>query len=67
MLISVTKPLGEHVMKAHLHGLASSTFQLEKDGEGGETELWSQEKRMEASWFAVKAGVKRRVVMRKSK
>jgi len=53
-------------MKAHLHGLASSIFQLEKDGEGGEAEVWSQEERMETSWFAVQAGVKRRV-MRKSK
>jgi hypothetical protein len=67
MLISVTKPWGEHVMKAHLHGLASFIFQLEKDGEGGEAELCSQEMRMETSWFAVKAGVKRRVMKKKSK
>ena len=57
MLISVTRPLEEHDMKVHLHGVVEESLmtQFEKEGEesGGEfCELWSHEKRSEASWFA---------------
>lgn len=57
MLISVTKPSEEHVIPVQLHGLVSRMFQLEKDGGGGddEEELWSHEKRVEASWLTEKA------------
>ena len=54
MLISVTKPSEEHVMQVQLQGLESRVFQLDKDGGGGDEELWSQEKRVEASWLAQK-------------
>lgn len=39
IVISVTRPWGEHVMEVQLHGVASSMFQCEKDGGGGEAEL----------------------------
>lgn len=54
IVISVTKPLGEHVMEDQLHGLESRMFQLEKEDDEDkeeEAEECSQEKRSEASWF----------------
>lgn len=62
MLISVTKGSEEeHVMEVQLHGLVSRMFQLEKIDGGGDAELWSHEKRVEASWLAEKARPQRRV------